>query len=101
MVQQAKKSSILIFEMDENKENKETSSQSRVIKSFKEKLDTDVEDHQIHQCYRLGRIRTDDMPRPLLIKFTSAKFKDLMIKSRKSYKGSGLIIREDLTLSER
>ena len=99
--QQAKKSSILIFGMNENKVNKEASSQSRAIKSFKEKLEIDVEDHHIDQCYRLGRIRTDDKPRPLIIKFTSAKFKDLIIKSRKSYKGSRLIIREDLTLSGR
>lgn len=50
----------------------------------------------IDRVHRIGTSK-QDKPRPVLLKFVSHRSKVLVLKNRKSLKGSGINIKEDLT----
>jgi len=62
----------------------------------KNKLKLDVKESKIEACYRFGKEK-DGKPRPIIISFTRLDIKEQIYASKKALKGSGIVIREDLT----
>ena len=63
----------------------------------KDKLDTVLEDSDIDRSHRVGRM--SGKTRAILVKFSSYRARNIVIKQRKKLKGSKISIHEDLTKS--
>lgn len=53
-------------------------------------------DQEIQLCYRIGRINTSKV-RGILLKLNNLETKELIYKKKKLLKGTGIVVREDLT----
>lgn len=58
------------------------------------KCDISVSD--LGYCYRMGGIRADNSVRPVSVSFVSRRVRDLVFKSKKQLKNSGIFISECL-----
>ena len=68
----------------------------KTIKTIaKDKLDIELQDMDIDRTHRIGR--ASDKPRSILVKFTSYRARNILIKQRRKLKGSKISIHEDLT----
>ena len=72
------------------------SSPSRPLQK-KDKLDIELQDMDIDRTHRIGR--ASGKPRAILVKFTSYRARNILIKHRRKLKGSKISIHEDLTKS--
>lgn len=70
-----------------------------VINLFNEKLNVNITPSEIDRCHRLGKKTNNKSNRPVIVKFTSYRSRHLVFATKKSLKGSGITIREDLTKS--
>lgn len=66
-------------------------------KLFKDKLDIEVEKQHISDCYRLGRKRSDNISRPVVVRFTVAWMRDEVFINKSKFKGSKVMCTEMLT----
>ena len=55
-----------------------------------------VDEFEIGDCFRIGKF-IQGKPRPILLKFARLDIKRNIYKIKKILKGSGIVIREDLT----
>ena len=70
----------------------------KTIKTIaKDKLNIELQDTDIDRTHRIGR--ASDKPRSILVKFTSYRARNILIKQRRKLKGSKILIHEDLTKS--
>ena len=68
----------------------------KAIKTIaKDKLDIELQDTDIDRTHRIGR--ASDKPRSILVKFTSYRARNILIKQRRKLKESKISIHEDLT----
>lgn len=66
-----------------------------VVNLFKEKLNVDLDIHQIDRSHRVGADKTRS--RHIIVKFISYRDKRKVLQNRKFLKASGISIEEDLT----
>lgn len=68
-----------------------------VMKIFSEKLNLkNVKESKVESCFRVGDSK-DNKVRPILVQFTRLDVKHTVYNCKKLLKGSGIVIREDLT----
>lgn len=67
-----------------------------VLDVLNNKMKLAVKKEDIDNCHRYGKI-LKERNRPLLIKFSSACYKNLVYNNKKVLKNSGIVVREDLT----
>lgn len=63
---------------------------------FKQKMDVDLDNTCVENCYRIGKSNTNKI-RPLVIEFSNIGSKNLVYSKKKNLKGSDVVIREDLS----
>lgn len=60
------------------------------------KIGVDLSVNDIDRSHRIGRKETD-RPRPVIVKFVSYRKRNELFRSKKNLRGTGIVIREDLT----
>lgn len=96
--QYTRANSIRIYGLEDRNKNETAEETSlTVIKFLKNKLEMDFKVIDIDIAHRLGRFR-EDGNRPVICRFSSRMNKMKVMKNRSSLKGSGYVIKEDLTL---
>ncbi|KAK4871850.1 hypothetical protein RN001_015974 [Aquatica leii] len=89
--QYSRRTNIRIFGLDEVAgENIEAC----VINAMKDKVN--VTSDMIDRCHRIGRLNKNK-PRAIIVKFVNYKYKEIVFKNKKLFKGTKIIITEDLT----
>lgn len=91
--QESKRNNIRIFNMKEK--NNENTTQE-VINLLNSKLPININNNDIEICHRIGRT-IDNKIRGIFIKFSNYQTRQEIYLNKKLLKGSGVIIREDLT----
>ena len=86
---------------EESSENVE----HKLINIFRDKLNINIPSECIDRCHRVGPIQvgsetTKKSVRPVIIKFTSYKFRESVYRSKSKLKGTRLVVSEDLTASK-
>ncbi|CAH1155050.1 unnamed protein product [Phaedon cochleariae] len=81
-----------------NESEKENSAEV-ILKFCEIKLGVHLENYHIENCYRLGD-RQRNKARPLYVKFSSLYHRNKVFNNKKRLKGTGVVIREDLTTEE-
>ena len=76
--------------------------EDKLLNIFSEKLGITITPECVDRCHRVGPIRngTDTRKktvRPVIVKFTSYKFRDSVYRSKSKLKGTKLVVSEDLT----
>lgn len=70
----------------------------KVMKLFKEKLNMDIKPHDILATYRVGSSK-NDRPRHIVVNLRENSVKMNIYKNKKLLKGTGFVMKEDLTPS--
>lgn len=92
--QYSRRNCVRIFGVpEESTENTE----AKVCDLIKSNLTIDIHPNLIDRCHRVGKPSKN--ARPIIVKFTSYKTRERIIKSRKLLKGTKISIKEDLTHS--
>ncbi|CAG9825699.1 unnamed protein product [Phaedon cochleariae] len=94
MEQEMKKNNLRIFNLQEN--SQENTSQD-IITFFRSKLAISLEDKDIDICYRIGKNDNTRKPRGIFLKLKNFDKRQEIYHKKKLLKGTGVIIREDLT----
>jgi hypothetical protein len=74
-----------------------------VVDLFKNKLKLDIDVSHIERSHRVGRERTvpeggpQTRPRAIIVKMSSYRYRRLVYESKRRLKGTGVVVREDLT----
>nr|CAI5855927.1 unnamed protein product [Callosobruchus analis] len=55
-----------------------------------------LENDDIQICYRVGK-KEENKPRGIFLKFKNQNIKEAIYRKKKLFKGSGIVVREDLT----
>nr|CAI5870495.1 unnamed protein product [Callosobruchus analis] len=92
---QAKRSNNLRFFQVAEKEN-ENNLISDVTRLIESHLGIKLQDSEIVTCYRIGK-RNANKSRGILVTFSNSRIKQLIYNAKKKLKGSGIVIKEDLT----
>ena len=85
------------------KESQNENTDSLVCQMAKEKLKIDLQPHHIDRSHRIGKQKDPKEtggrvpPRPVIVKLTSYRYRQMLIVNRKSLKNTGMGIQEDLT----
>ncbi|XP_071492562.1 calcium-activated chloride channel regulator 1-like [Diadema antillarum] len=85
------------------KESPHEDTDSLVCQMAREKLSVDLQPHHIDRSHRIGKQRNPKdsggpaPPRPVIVKLTSYRYRQMLITKRKSLKNTGMGIQEDLT----
>ncbi|PIK43755.1 putative exosome complex exonuclease RRP44 [Apostichopus japonicus] len=95
MEQYSRRNNLRIFGM---KEDPNENTMDVFVKLAKEKLKLELNSDFIDRCHRLGRSTPGTNPRPILVKFLSYQHRREVIKARRNLKGSGITIKEDITM---
>ncbi|CAG9824526.1 unnamed protein product [Phaedon cochleariae] len=91
--QHSRRNNLRIFNLkEENNENTE----QRIIRIFKEKMKIEIRPEDIEGCHRVGK-RESTEPRGILLKLRTYIKKEEIFNAKKFMKGTGTVIREDLT----
>lgn len=77
------------------KEQSDEHLMDNVVKLLNEKMNCNINSHDIVSVYRTGTIR-NDKPRHVVIKFCDNACKMKIYNNKKSLKGTGLVLKEDL-----
>lgn len=89
-----RRNSIRIFGVPEENEENTT---SKALDLFRNKLDLDLwSERDVDRSHRVG-ISSNGRPRAILLKFLRHTDKEAVIRARRKLKGTGIVIREDLT----
>lgn len=92
--QETKKNCLRIFNFPEkNKEN----TKEEVVKLVTSKLSIGLTEEDIEICYRVGKLGVSNKPRSILLKMKSYDLRQKIYHTKKTLKGTGIIVREDLT----
>lgn len=97
--QYTRRSSLRLHGMPEEKnENIE----DKLVKIFQERMGVQILPEYIDRCHRVGPIRAatearKKTVRPVIVKFTSYKFRESVYRSKAKLKGSNFVVSEDLT----
>lgn len=71
-----------------------------VLELFNDKLHVKITPDAIDRCHRLGSTKKPNSgPRPIIVKFTSNKYKQLVFNNKRKLKGLRVVVKEDLTSS--
>nr|CAI5866578.1 unnamed protein product [Callosobruchus analis] len=92
---QAKRSNNLRFFQVAEKEN-ENNLISDVTRLIESHLGIKLQDSEIVTCYRIGK-KNANKSRGILVTFSNSRIKQLIYNAKKKLKGSGIVIKEDLT----
>lgn len=92
--QYSRRNSVRVFGVPETSKE---STDDLVLKVVSEHLSCPMTKANIDRSHRSGKPRTDDKPRPILVKLSSHRMKAELMKERRKLKGSGISIQEDLT----
>lgn len=96
--QYSRRSNIRIFGIEEDKEE---NTDDIIINLVNKQLKVDMNVNSIDRSHRTGQrkleVNTSKKPRPIIVKFTSYRERQKVLQNRKMLKGSGIVIREDLT----
>ena len=68
-----------------------------VMELARNNLQVNIEQSDIDRSHRIGRSHERGHPRDIIVKFTSYRVRDMVIKNRKKLKGTKIVIKEDLT----
>lgn len=71
--------------------------EEKLLDVFRSKLRADIGAGDIDQCYRLKNSPNSNKPAPVFVRFSSYKCRDILLRDRKSLKGTNVVITEDLT----
>lgn len=78
------------------KEKKNENIEMVITDFFNKTLGTKITPLDVDRCYRVGKPKQNN-PRSIILKFTSFKNKIEILSKKKQFKGTGVIIKEDLT----
>ena len=99
--QYSRRNCVRVYGISEN--SKEDTDQV-MIDLASNKLDIKLERHEIDRSHRVGSPRSSaagaekpPSPRPIIVKFTTYRTRDLILKRRRKLKGTRIGIEEDLT----
>lgn len=67
-----------------------------IVKIINSKLQLAVRDIDIYNCYRFGK-KSDNRARPVLVEFYNLRKRDEVLKNKKQFKGTGVLICEVLS----
>ena len=71
-----------------------------IIKTISEELRVQVKEHDLDKSHRLGKPkRTDNKPRPIIVKFACYTARKEIFMNKRKLKGKRLLITESLTFS--
>lgn len=88
-----KRNNLIIYGLPENHNVKP---EQKVISLLADKgvvLQSDF----IERCFRIGTAQDVNKPRPILVTFTSCKYRSVMLDNKKLFVNTGIVIKEDLT----
>lgn len=91
--QESKRNNLRIFQLPE-KNGEDT--KDEVVKLLKNKLNIQLSSKDIESCYRIGK-KDPTKKRGIFIRFHSFQIKQDIYLQKKLLKGTGILIREDLT----
>lgn len=94
--QNAKSKNICMFGVPEET-NEKTS--VLVLKTLNDKMNLQVSKEGINNCFRIGKNTNSQKTRPIIVSFANDYQRNIVIKNRRSLKGSGIFISEDLIKS--
>ncbi|KAF2902696.1 hypothetical protein ILUMI_03475 [Ignelater luminosus] len=79
-------------------ENKNEDTDNLVLDVFNNKLGLKVTPDEVYRSHRIGAFNpSSKRPRGITVKFTSYRYGDLVFRTKKMLKGTGIIIKEGLT----
>lgn len=77
-------------------ETENESTDDEVIKFAKSRLDVQIDPSEIDRSHRIGKPGSPS-PRHIIVKFLSYSVRQRVIKNRRRLKGTGIVVKEDLT----
>ena len=92
--QYSRRNSVRVFGVPETSTE---STDNLVLNVVSDRLGCTMTKADIDRSHRSGKPRSDNKPRPILVKLCSYRMKAELIKDRRKLKGSGISIQEDLT----
>lgn len=78
------------------KESKNENTTKVITDLLKQKIKLNIKETKIESCYRIGKVQRDK-PRVIFVYFGRLDIKKNVFSNKKNLKGSGIVIREDLT----
>ncbi|KAF2891996.1 hypothetical protein ILUMI_14178 [Ignelater luminosus] len=91
--QYTKRNNIRIFGV---KQEENENVLEKVIATLNNVGKVNIKDCFVDRCQRVGR-QIPGKPQPIIVKFTSYQYRDLVIKTKRSFKHSNIFVKEDLT----
>lgn len=91
--QQNKRQNVRIFNF---KEEKDENIKQEVIDLFNNKMQMQLTANNIEVCHRIGKTK-EGKPRSIFLKLTDFQTKNNIFRKKKLLKGTGVVIKEDLT----
>nr|CAI5831119.1 unnamed protein product [Callosobruchus analis] len=91
--QEGRRSNLRIFKLPEREQENTTAEVTQFLKS---KLGVDIVHGNIISCTRIGK-RSHNKIRSILVQFSNASMKQCVYNKKKLLKGSGVVVKEDLT----
>nr|CAI5849905.1 unnamed protein product [Callosobruchus analis] len=91
--QEGRRSNLRIFKLPEQEQENTTAEVTQFLKS---KLGVDIVHGDIISCTRIGK-RSHNKTRSILVQFSNASMKQCVYNKKKFLKGSGVVVKEDLT----
>ena len=79
------------------KEEKNESTNDKVVKLFREELNEDVLLADLDRTHRIKKKDSSSKPRPVIVKFAQYNIREKVFKSKKKLKGKNISITETLT----
>lgn len=95
--QYSRRNSIRVFGLPENKDE---DIEHAVLAVFNTKMQASCKPEHIDRVHRVGRrpINNDNTKsRPVIVKFISYKYRDIVFKNKRTLRGTGITIKEDLS----
>lgn len=92
--QYTRRNSLRIFGL---KEERNENLQDKVLQFFKNQLQEEVKVEHVDRVHRVGKFKVEST-RAIIIKFVSYQQRALVFRKKKMLKGSGVTVKEDLTV---
>lgn len=95
-----RRSNLLFFGIPDEMSETWSTAENKVINLCSEKLGVNLQSTQIERSHRLGQFQTEKC-RPIIVKLTYFKDKQLILENGKKFKDTDYAVREDFSLQTR
>lgn len=94
---QTRKNNVIYFGIEEVEDENIKTLEQNIINVITKKQEVNLNQTEINNVYRIGKINNERQPRPVIVSLTNFKRKTEILSSRAKLRGSDIFVNEDMT----